>query len=165
MTRRYTIAVTAEQARIISQACDLLARLGIGQWPEFIKYMPEPLSFTGRHDAVQALRPVMADLLRQYSPAGAYDGYQSHLGILNELAARGAREAWDLHQVLRHRMEWDRAIAEGLTVGTTRNWTGGMMYVNYDEPMHAGSEPLAVIEADTISETARGTGGFGSTGA
>ena len=32
MTRRYTIAVTAEQAHIISQACDLLARLGIGQW-------------------------------------------------------------------------------------------------------------------------------------
>lgn len=144
--RKYTITVTEHQARIISEACDLLARLGIGQWPEFINYMPDPLAFTGRDDAVEALRPVMADLLRQYSPAGAYiDGYQSHLGIFNELAARGAREAWDLHQVIRHRMAWDRAIAEGLTDGTTRNWTGGMMGVDYDEPMHAGSEPLAVI--------------------
>ena len=148
LTHGYTIAVTAEQARIISDACELLARLGTGQWPEFIDYMPEPLAFHGRHDAVEALRPVMADLLRQYSPAGAYiDGYQSHLGIFNELAARGAREAWDLHQVIRHRLAWDRAIAEGRTDGTTRNWADGMMGVDYDEPMHAGSEPLAEIAA------------------
>ena len=55
------------------------------------------------------------------------------------------RTAWDLHAVIRHRLAWDRAKAEGVTDGTKREWPA-MMQVSYDEPMKHSEEPLAKME-------------------
>ena len=51
----------------------------------------------------------------------------------------------DLHQVIRHRLSWDRAIAEGVTDGTKREWPA-MMQTWYDEPAKYSEEPLATME-------------------
>ena len=52
------------------------------------------------------------------------DGIRSSTGISN--ADEDARTAWDLHAVIRHRLAWDRAIAEGVTDGTKREWPAMM---------------------------------------
>ena len=38
----YTITVTENQARLIAQAMDLVSRIQMGQWYEFIDWLPSP---------------------------------------------------------------------------------------------------------------------------
>ena len=40
MPAAYTLTITTRQAAVINDACELLARLGLGQWHEFIRHMP-----------------------------------------------------------------------------------------------------------------------------
>ena len=74
---------------------------------------------------------------------GGIDGIRSSTGISN--ASEDARAAMDLHQVIRHRLSWDRAKAEGVTDGTKREWPA-MMQTWYDEPAKYSEEPLATME-------------------
>lgn len=136
----YTLHVTAAQAQTISRACEVLARLGIGQVIEGLRELPqaEGIDWTDFHDDCQAVSTLMS----KYMPH-RINGYSSNLGIYN--ADKDARLAWDLHQVLRHRLAWDRAKTEGWTDGTTRNWNE-MMGVHYDEPLKVCEEPLAKME-------------------
>lgn len=62
----YTLTLTSTQAALIGAACDLISRLGIGQWPEFIRHMPGDLAFSGFHEARERLQPVMTDLLARH---------------------------------------------------------------------------------------------------
>lgn len=138
----YTLHLTEEQARVISRACEVLARLGIGQIPEGLRELPQKdgdaIDWTSFHDDCQAVCKIMS----KYMPS-RIDGYSSNLGIHN--AGAGARRAWDLHQVIRYRLSWDRAIAQGWTDGTKRNWNE-MLGVNFDEPMRVSGEELARME-------------------
>ena len=145
MTRRYTITVTAEQARIISNACELMARIGIGQWAEFLYYLPGANKMNW-NDMREELLPVME---RHLKPFVGIDGWYSSLGVGSDKSAPDTDEAFDLSAVIRHRLAWDRAVDNGITDGVTRNWDV-MMAVDYDEPMRCGSEPLARIEAGML---------------
>lgn len=146
----YTITLTRTQADLISQACDLIARLGIGQWPEFIRHLPGDIALRGYHHARESLQPVMSDLLAQY-PIGpnkiVINGWGSHLGIFNPNAPECARRAMDIHKVVRHRLSWDWAEAEGMTDGKKR--TPEMIGFNYDTPRRSSDQPLPTIKRDT----------------
>jgi len=135
----YTLTITEQQARTISTACELMARLGMGQWPEALSHLPMQDSKRGG-DHISALLPYMAGLL-----VDGIDGWGSHLGIRGARTPETARTAWDLYAVIRHRLAWDAAVERGLTAGEFRNWRtmGG---VHYDDPEHIGKEPLATIE-------------------
>jgi hypothetical protein len=54
-------------------------------------------------------------------------------GIFSDKIPDEARVAWDLHQVIRHRLSWDDQPEGGITV-------------NFDTPMKYGKEELAIIE-------------------
>lgn len=138
----YTLRITTEQAHVLSRACELLARLGIGQITEGLREIPqvEDIDWSDFHDDCQAV----CKLMSKYMPR-RIDGWTSNLGIYN--ADKGAQRAWDLHQVLRHRLAWDLAIKEGWTDGTTRDWEQ-MMGVHFDDPMRVCPEPLATIQKD-----------------
>ena len=83
MSAAYTITVTEQQARTISAACELLARLGMGQWPEMLHHLPmQPRKRGGDH--ISALLPYMAGLLD-----GGIDGWRSRT---SESAARERRK-------------------------------------------------------------------------
>ena len=138
--RTYTITVTERQARIISNACELMARIGIGQWPEFLNYLPGAMRLNW-NDMREELLPIME---RHLKPVVGINGWNSSLGVGSEKSAPDTDEAFDLNDVIRHRLAWDRAADNGITDGTTRNWDV-MMAVDYDEPMHWGKEPLATI--------------------
>ena len=145
----YTLTVTAKQAAVISQACELLARLGLGQWPEFIRRMPGD-AFRHSVELEDELRPILAAWFARH-PIGkdkvVINGWRSSLGIGSQHVSSEAHVAFDLHQVIRHRLAWDQTVADGITDGQTRDWSR-MMAVNYDNAMRCGLEPLAKMEAN-----------------
>ena len=137
----YTLTITERQARVLSMACEVLARLGMGQFKDALDHLPEAKKrdWSAWHDDMEQI----SRILSKHMPCGI-DGIRSSTGISN--ADEEARAAWDLHAVIRHRLAWDRAIAEGVTDGTKREWPA-MMQVSYDEPMKYSEEPLAKMDA------------------
>ena len=138
----YTLTITERQACTISMACEVLARLGMGQFKDAFEHLPlrtQNLDWSAWHDDMEQI----SRILSKHMPGGI-DGIRSSTSISN--ADEEARTAWDLHAVIRHRLAWDRAIAEGVTDGTKREWPA-MMQVSYDEPMKYSEEPLAKMEA------------------
>ena len=137
----YTITVTDKQARTLSMACEVLARLGMGQFKDAFEHLPlrtKGLDWSAWHDDMEDVARILSRHMQ-----GGIDGIRSSTGINN--ADEDARTAFDLHAVIRHRLAWDRAIAEGITDGTERKWPE-MMQVSYDEPMKYSEEPLAKME-------------------
>ena len=131
----YTLTITENQARLIAQALELVSRVQMGQWPEFIDWLPHRHLFDW-HDLREKLQPVMSEHFRKAKPEGcqyAIDGWGSHYGIYSEFIPDTARVAWDLQKVIQHRLAWDRNPEGGFTV-------------DFDKPAHAGKEPLAIIK-------------------
>jgi len=124
MMSKYTLILTARQAAEISSACEIVARLQMGQVDMALRELP------GDHPKdYDALREIQ-QMIERLVPAKI---------------ERGDSIAWDLYQVIRHRLSWDRAIERGeIKEGDRRKWPE-MMGVSYDEPMKKGDEPLAVI--------------------
>lgn len=151
--KTYTLTITEEQARTISAACDLLCRIGLGQWPEFVGYLP---GSRPHHELIDALKKPMAEWLAGESFGGhIINGWNSSLGLGNPHVSERAHIAHDLHVTIRHRLAWDRAIAQGLTDGTYRNWSGGMMGVHFDEPRLYSKQPEATIESTDKQEASQ----------
>ena len=133
--KTYTLTLTETQVREISHACDVVARLRIGQ----------------SLDALRELRTVTEDRLREdlwkletyiSETLGFAPGSSFGVGLFED-----ADRLFDIHQVLRNRLAWDAAIEKGLVKeNEARNWPQ-MMTVDYDEPMKYSSEqPLPVIK-------------------
>lgn len=142
MVKRYTIELTEHQAQTMATACEVLARLGIGQFRDALEKLPtteyRPQGWNDDMDTI-------GRMLSKHT-IGNVDGWRSSLGINHEKVREQSKDAWDLYQVIRHRLSWDRAIADGITDGKSRNWSGGMMGVNYDEPHKTSDQPLAIIK-------------------
>lgn len=132
--QRYLIEVTAEQARVFQDATELMARLSSGQ----LDFLRENLPIKGNpdwsalHDDLHQVERILSRHLDRSS------GHRMR---------ESSQIAWDLYQVVRHRLAWDQAKAEGLlNPDGSRNWhINAMMGVRYDEPMLTGSQPLAKI--------------------
>jgi hypothetical protein len=126
----YTIEVTKEQLATLSMACEITARLGICQIDMAFDEMPfrEPVDWSAYH-------AMMDDIRRQLRVH-----CDANLGIRS--AKDRHKEAWDLYQVFRHRLAWDRLADEGKT-------KPDMCLVIYDEPFKTADQPLAKIERKT----------------
>jgi hypothetical protein len=136
----YTLTLTDRQMHVISRACEVIARLGIGQLPEALRELPKPdsgIDWIEWNTDCEAVCKIMS----KYLP-GNINGWNSNLSIHH--ADNGARIAWDLHQVIRHRLAWDSATARGITDGTTRDWSQ-MLGVHFDAPSKTAEEPLATV--------------------
>lgn len=139
----YRIDLTPEQARVLSQALEVFARLGIGQFRDALRFLPldrtqgsPPSGWSHTLDEIgQMLAPFMVHWV---------DGWSRSLGIASQDTDEGAKIAWDLYQVVRHRIAWDDAVADGTTHGDKRKWPE-MMGVQYDEPLKCSGQPLAII--------------------
>lgn len=139
--KTYTITLTEKQAQTISAACEVLARLGIGQFRDALEYLPLKEPFPGIwHDEMQRIGKILQPMMLH-----DIDGWNSSLGIYHPQVRPNILVAWDIHKTIRHRLSWDAAIERGDTDGTTRDWSK-MMGVNYDEPSKASTEPLPVIK-------------------
>lgn len=139
----YTLTLTEQQARTLSIACEVLARLGIGQFRDALEWLP---TTEWRPNGWNEDMEIVSMILCKYMP-DKVDGYRSSLGIHHKDVAKEAKIAWDLYQVIRHRLAWDRAIAEGIVKpGEQRKWPE-MMQVHYDTPSKVSTEPLARMDA------------------
>lgn len=129
--RTYTITVTERQAAELQEACELLARIKIGQIDHAIERLP---GFYDRRDweQVHATRHEIQRLANTLMPEAT--------------KRREDGVAWDLYQVIRHRLSWDRAHDQGvIKPGEPRKWPE-MMGVCYDEPLAMSGLPLATIK-------------------
>jgi hypothetical protein len=85
-------------------------------------------------------------MLARHTISGV-DGWRSSLSFLGGATPELSKIAWDLHQVLRRRLAWDRAVAEGLVASADApRRCPEMMQVSYDDaPLRASSQPLATL--------------------
>lgn len=145
----YTMTITKDQAQVLIKATEILARLGIGQFRDALECLPtHEFIPDGWHEDMDSV----GRLLSRHMIDGV-DGYRSSLGIRNKDVSEASRIAWDLCQVLRHRLAWDLAVAEGTVVSadSQRKWPE-MMQVHYDEPSRVSEQPLALIEKNNDLE-------------
>ncbi|MDD2663996.1 MAG: hypothetical protein PHD19_09570 [Dechloromonas sp.] len=152
----YTLTVTKEQAQTLIQATEILARLGIGQFRDALECLPTreflPEGWSEDMDSI-------GQLLSRHM-IGGIDGYRSSLGIHHNDVRKEAKIAWDLYQVLRHRLSWDRAVREGIveSADSPRKWPE-MMQTHYDEPMKVSDQPLAIVMPNASGKPTDAAGG------
>lgn len=112
----YTLRVTETQAKVLCTACEVLARLGIGQFRDALAHLP--VSDTRTVEDVQDWfddLDTVGGILSRHA-LGGVDGWNSSLSVYYEKVKPEAKIAWDLFQVLRHRLEWDRGGDFSLTL-------------------------------------------------
>lgn len=95
----FTITMSEEQARVLSLACETLARLGMGQVDYALEYAPGDLDWDQRI----AIKHLLA------APMG-FDHPNTSLGI--RAASLPARRAWDLHAVVRQQIAMNNDFPE-----------------------------------------------------
>lgn len=127
--KTYTLHINAAQARVISTACEVLARLGMGQFRDALEHLPLRDTFPpGWHDDMD----VIAHILKKHTTNMIGTGH--HHGIGGSKTSEASKTAWDLYQVVRHRLAWDA------------NPEGNPMRVDFDQPYKTGLQPLAFLE-------------------
>lgn len=130
--RPYHLSLTERQAQVITEALDFFSRIGMGQLEE-IAHVLRVYTKPSESSSLQSYRlDELKRLIREAanvwmgSPCGCH-------GISSEEIGDVFRVAWDLHQVIRHRLSWDRHPNGGLQV-------------SFDTPMKYSQEPLAIIK-------------------
>lgn len=133
--QKYTLHLMEKQARVIIDALDLFARIGMGQLKEVayvLRQNPLPSSdpdLEARTNLLSDIRDKL-DVLARYWMNGP--GYY---GITSKSISDRFKIAWDIQQVIRHRLAWDRKPAGGITV-------------DFDDPMKTSEEALPKIEVN-----------------
>ena len=120
--RPYNLSLTERQAQVLVDALDLYSRIGMGQLTE--------ISHVLRMNS-KAVDEV--DMMLREASYCWMGGAGSYYGITSDKINDVFRVAWDLQQVIRYRLAWDR------------NPDGGIQ-VHFDEPLKSSAEPLAVIK-------------------
>lgn len=122
----YQLFITESQAQVLVDALDLYSRIGSGQLEEVSHILR--LNPGIQHEKVAAVEGLAKEAANCWM--GRAGGRH---GISSEKIHDVFRVAWDLQQVIRHRLAWDR------------NPKGGIQ-VNFDEPLKSSREPLASIK-------------------
>lgn len=126
---QYTLHLNATQAATISHACEVLARLGMGQFRDALECLPlKEFAPDGWHEDMEGIAHILKKHTTIMSGVGAYHSIGSHK------TSDKSKTAWDLYQVVRHRLAWDA------------NPNGNPFSVMHDTPMQTSKEPLAWME-------------------
>jgi hypothetical protein len=135
MSKRYTLHLTEKQARVIVNALDLYSRIGMGQLKE-VAYVLRAQNIGAKTDAeiqehsdqINIIRDRLEALSRYWMNG---PGYHS---IASQKISDVFRVAWDIQQVVRHRLAWDRNPKGDITV-------------DFDNALKTSKEPLPQIES------------------
>jgi hypothetical protein len=144
MTKTFTLTLSEKQAQTISTACELLSRIQSGQILEAFGHLPlkKDIDWGVYHEIRDDLTKRMPEIFMD-----GIDGYGSFLGVGNTKLPESRDIAWDLYQVIRHHLSWQKAVEDGIveSMDSPREFLK-MMGVNYDTPMKFGCESLAKME-------------------
>jgi hypothetical protein len=140
--KNYTIKLTKKQAETVMTACEVLARLGIGQFRDALEHLPLQRMPVWSED-LQSIGKTISRYTKHN-----IDGWQSSLSIHSADTSDEAKTAWDIHQVIRHKLSWRRAIDDGIVATddpASRDWDkmGGRCF---DEPSQIGPDLLPEME-------------------
>lgn len=121
-------ALDTGECRTVSVACEVLARLQVGQIRTAVEYLPTSgyWSYSSRVDNMWDVDARIKKLLFGLDPS-------TSLGVGHREASWEKDVAFSTHMVIRHRLSWDERPEGGMTV-------------NFDRPMNWYSKvPLVVI--------------------
>lgn len=121
----YNLQVNEEQLAMIQKALDLYSRLGIGQVEELANPFTSPypiVSEKGKEILKEFKKEVFPEL-----DSGAY------YSIFSKEAPENAKIGYDLIQVIRNFLAYERKPEGGITV-------------DFDTPMQTSEQPLSKIE-------------------
>lgn len=132
--RKYTITITQTQAEVMNRALELYSRLKAGQLTELYFEFMNPAKSSRELFEVAA-----KDMKRSLWPDMEYNASK---GIGQDtIESNGKGDiAWDMHEVLRHRLAWDKAGNPSQRDFKT------MMGHDYDKPYSWSGHPLAEIK-------------------
>lgn len=121
--KTYTLTVTETQAEIIAAALDFYARIGCGQFQVIGELFPVP-----RKESGLSINTYIHEVWHNtyYQKQLFFGGKE--VGITS--AENRFKTAFDIFQVIRHRVSWDRKPEGGITVNF-----GEPFQVNHDEPL------------------------------
>lgn len=124
---KYRLTMTEGQAQVIQRALEIYGRLCLGQVKAAIDQVPFNSKRKIDYQRVRSLSDEMKFELTGMQSNASY-------GIYCKEVDESARVAWDLQQILRHKIAWDNNPKGGNTV-------------NFNKPMKSSKkEPLAIIE-------------------
>lgn len=134
MSRRYQVELSEEQVELISKACEMVARIHMGQ-----------LDMVA--DVVTARTPTerfieLKDRLLEIEPLITGMHKHAYYGIRSDQIEDKARQAFDLYQTFRHRMAWDRTPEGG-------------MFTQFDEPFHLSTQQSLPIIKEIKTDEGR----------
>lgn len=122
-SRKWSLTVTDKQADVLVKALELFSGLSMGQLDGLLKF--KDFQKDVNRGALRSCLNLAKQLMFPELPDNAYHG----VGTCGD----EADIAWDIHQVLRHKISWTRYPKGGSTV-------------NFHEPFPYGSEPLCDIK-------------------
>ena len=143
MTKTYTLTITEEQARALQYATDVLQRVQLGQWREIVDWLPlqKPIDY----DQLHKDRHIIGSILSKHM-IGGIDGGASSLGIGHPDLPKNNGVLYDLNCVIRRKLAIDSAVEDGIIENENVSRNDMPITVNFDVPMHWGTEPLAKME-------------------
>lgn len=123
-----TLSMTKEQAETLKMACEVMARLYVGQ--------------TNMLNRVcNADRDTLNKVKELCFPELVGPSYHA---ITNQNVSDDAKQLWDFYQVIRHYLSWE----DQPNTPKTRDWKT-QMTVNFDEPMKISeTQALPIIKGD-----------------
>lgn len=106
--RKYNLEITEKQAKIIIQSLDFFSRMGCGQWNEIfyhpsIGFSKEPNINEIARNNINFTKNLIMGL-----------GKNEFIGIFESDECN--KIAWDILQVIRHRIAWDNEPRGGIQV-------------------------------------------------
>ncbi len=125
--KKYEISLNAEQADLLVKALDLFTRIGLGQFEAVLEAYDRDLKLPLEKRELITSGLNTAKLAAGHPVNGSF-------GINNPAMHEKFRDTWDICQVVRHRLAWDRKPEGGPQV-----W--------FDRPYRAGALPLITITA------------------
>lgn len=116
----YTITLTGKQALMFADACELVGRLGIGQWREALRHMPL-IDNIRTYALEEELYPIISKYFPPDLPKnGSY-------GVSNDKSVPLSDDYLHMNRIIRHRLAWDRKPE-------------GDIFVEFDTPRPFGKE-------------------------
>lgn len=126
--QEYSLRITQKQADVIKDACELYSRLEMGQWDTVADFIRTPLEHM--EIPLCEIREQLNDLAVK---ARMKPSRWAFRGITHDETHECGKIAWDVYQVLRHRVSWDR-------------YPEGGMQVSFDKPFRTAKSVFAKIE-------------------
>lgn len=127
MTKKYTLEISENQARVIRDALEAFARVHLGQFGmaiEFILLLSPTSDKTESRDQIRILLDKASSIYTGMSSSASF-------GIYSDEISKDARTAWDIYQVIRHRLS-----TEYLKEHPNASTSG----VSFNKPMKTDSE-------------------------